>query len=195
MGRGTIDPEPLTPPQAQPTTTGEVSHQSQEQHDEEFVQLAIAALTVSAIYLYAWPAANLFYAAAVLFHVGLGVAFCVAGLFLLRDALRGPALVKLGLWFLLPDRSSVSHLSIPARRTSHWNLMYAHIVVSAIAVVLLAAWFFSRRQVPARNLWESTAGVLAVAVIVSVGAVLRARLMEQAVRHQEPCHGAAVHGR
>ena len=45
-------------------------------------QLAIAALTISAIYLYAWPTANLFYAAAVLFHVGLGVAFCVAGLFL-----------------------------------------------------------------------------------------------------------------
>ena len=64
---------------------------------KRFVQLAIAALTVSAIYLYAWPAANLFYAAAVLFHVGLGVAFCVAGLFLLRDALRAPVTRKAGL--------------------------------------------------------------------------------------------------
>ena len=43
-----------------------------------FARLSIAALTISAVYLYAWPAPNLFYAAAVLFHVGLGVVFCVA---------------------------------------------------------------------------------------------------------------------
>ena len=57
---------------------------------------SIAALTLSAIYLYAWPAANLFYAAVVLFHVGLGVAFCIGGLRLLPDAMRQPAIVKVG---------------------------------------------------------------------------------------------------
>ena len=67
---------------------------------KRLAQLAIAALTISAIYLYAWPAPNLFYVGAVLFHTGLGVAFCVAGLFLRRDALRGPLPVKLGVLVL-----------------------------------------------------------------------------------------------
>ena len=158
-------------------------------------QLAIAALTISAIYLYAWPAANLFYAAAVLFHVGLGVVFCVGGLFLLRDTLRGPALLKLAT--LILAAGSVLGLALIYTGTSHthWNLMYAHIAVSAIAVILLAAWFLSRRKVPQRNLWTATAGVVVVAVIVVDRRSLRPRIVEQALRHQESCYCAAVDGR
>src|SRR5271167_4250353 len=138
---------------------------------KRFGQLAIAALTISAIYLYAWPAPNLFYAAAVLFHVGLGVVFCVAGLFLLRDALRGPLLVKLGAVVLAAG--SVLGLVLIYTGTSHVhrNLMYAHIVVSAIAVILLGAWFWSQRGIPVRNLWGITAGVVIIAVVVSIGAI------------------------
>jgi len=58
--------------------------------------LSIVALTISAIYLYAWPAANLFYAAVVLAHVGLGVLFCIGGLRLLPAAIRQPLIVKIG---------------------------------------------------------------------------------------------------
>ncbi len=110
---------------------------------KRFGQLAIAALTISAIYLYAWPAPNLFYVAAVLFHVGLGVAFCVVGFFLLREALRGPVLIRLG--SLILAVGSILGLALIYTGTSriHWNLMYAHIAVSAIAVILLAAWFLS----------------------------------------------------
>ncbi len=137
---------------------------------KRFGPLSIAALTISAIYLYAWPAPNMFYAAAVFFHVGLGAAFCVAGLFLLRDALRGPILVKLGA--LVLAAGSVLGLVLIYTGTSrlHWNLFYAHIAVSAIAVVLLAAWFFSRGRVPTRNLWGTMAAVVAVAAILASGA-------------------------
>ena len=62
---------------------------------KKLATLSIAALTISAIYLYAWPAANLFYAAVVLFHVGLGVLFCIGGLRLLPTAMRQPLIVKL----------------------------------------------------------------------------------------------------
>ena len=58
--------------------------------------LSIATLTASAVYLYAWPAANVFYAAVVLLHVGVGVGFCFGGLFLLPYALRQPFIAKLG---------------------------------------------------------------------------------------------------
>jgi Flp pilus assembly protein TadD len=133
-------------------------------------QLAIAALTLLAVYLYAWPAANLFYAAAVLFHVGLGIVFCVAGLFLLREAMRGPGIVKVGALVLAVG--AVLGLALIYTGTSrlHWNLVYAHIAVSTVAVVLLGAWFFGRRRVPARSLWMPLTVAVAIAVVVSAGA-------------------------
>ncbi len=137
---------------------------------KKFAQLSIAALTISAVYLYAWPAPNLFYAAAVLFHVGLGVMFCVAGLILLPRLLREPALVKLGSLILAVGSALGLALIYTGTSRSHWRLMYAHIAVSAIAVLLLAAWSFSRRRAPAHNPWGAIAGVLVVAVILVVGA-------------------------
>ncbi|HME31839.1 MAG TPA: multiheme c-type cytochrome, partial [Terriglobales bacterium] len=136
-----------------------------------FGQLSIAALTISAGYLYAWPAPNLFYAAAVFLHVGLGVVFCVAGLILLPRVLRGPVIVKLGALILAVGSVLGLALIYTGTSHSHWNLMYAHIAVSTIAVLLLAAWFWSRRRAPAHNPRGSVATVLAVAVILSVGAV------------------------
>jgi Tfp pilus assembly protein PilF len=133
-------------------------------------RLSIGALTLSAVYLYAWPAPNLFYAAAVLFHVGLGVALCVAGLFLLRDALRGPMLVELGTVVLAGGSALGLALIYTGTSRVHWNLMYAHIAVSVIAVVLLAGWFFSRGKVTARNVWGSMAAVVAVAAILAASA-------------------------
>ena len=137
---------------------------------KKFAVLALAALTVSAIYLYAWPSANLFYATAVLLHVGLGVMFCVAGLFLLRDALRGPAIVKLGAVLLAAGSVLGLALIYTGTSRSYSNLMYEHNAVSAIAVVLLGAWFFSRNRGPARKVWATTVAVVAVAVLVSAGA-------------------------
>jgi Tfp pilus assembly protein PilF len=113
---------------------------------KKFGVLSIAALTISAIYLYSWPAANLFYAGAVLFHVALGVVLCAVGLILLRDALRGPVIVKLGA--LVLAAGSVFGLALIYTGTSrvHWNLLYVHIAVSGVAVVLLAGWWFWRRS-------------------------------------------------
>ncbi len=62
---------------------------------KKLAALSIAMLTLSAIYLYAWPAPNVFYAGMVLAHVGLGVLFCIGGLRLLPAAMRQPLIVKL----------------------------------------------------------------------------------------------------
>ena len=137
---------------------------------KKFAQLSIAALTISAVYLYAWPAPNLFYAAAVLFHVGLGAVFCVAGLILLPRLLREPAFVKLGSLILAVGSALGLALVYTGTSRSHWKLMYAHIAVSAIAVLLLAAWSFSRRRAPSHKPWGAIAGVVVVAVILVVGA-------------------------
>ena len=99
-------------------------------HDEErrSGQLIAFANDLSAtlpLYLAATP--NLFYAAAVLFHVGLGVVFCVAGLLLLREMLRGPVILKLG--SLILAVGSVLGLALIYTGTAHrhWGLAYAHI--------------------------------------------------------------------
>ena len=77
---------------------------------------SIAALTLSAIYVYAWPAANFLYAAVVLAHVGLGVAFCLGGLRLLPTvmdrswrAARLHALVGLRIRFYRAEDQEQDH--------------------------------------------------------------------------------------
>ncbi len=153
---------------------------------KRLARLSIGALTLSAVYLYAWPAPNLFYAAAVLFHVGLGVVFSVAGLFLLRHALRGPVLVKLGTVVLAAGSALGLALIYTGTSRVHWNLMYAHIAASALAVVLLGTWLFSRGKVPARNVVGSDGCRGGHCRHPCSRSVLRAKLLEQAVRHQKP---------
>ena len=132
--------------------------------------LSIAALTISAIYLYAWPAANLFYAAAVLFHVGLGVLFCIGGLFLLPTLLRQPLAVKAGA-LLLAVGSVVGLVLIKTGTTRvHWNLLYVHIAVSAIGVILLFAWWLAQRDSGKRRPWVTVFATVIVAAAVSLAA-------------------------
>ena len=78
--------------------------------------LSLSALTLSAIYLYAWPSANVFYAGVVLVHVGLGVLFCIGGLRLLPYASRQPAIVKLATLVLIIGFTDAVHLMIDIRR-------------------------------------------------------------------------------
>jgi hypothetical protein len=68
---------------------------------KKLATISIAALTLSAIYLYAWPAPNLFYAVVVLFHVGLGVLFLIGGLRLLPAVFGQPLIVKVGTLVLI----------------------------------------------------------------------------------------------
>ena len=83
---------------------------------KKLATISIAALTLSAIYLYAWPAPNLFYAVVVLFHVGLGVLFSIGGLRLLPRVLRQPFIVKAGTLALI-----VGAVVCRERRTSLVN--------------------------------------------------------------------------
>ncbi len=126
--------------------------------------LSITALTLSAVYLYAWPAANLFYAAVVLFHVGLGVLFCVGGLRLLPAAMRQPLIVKLGALVLVIGAALGLALIYTGASRPYTKLLLSHAIVSALAVALLAGWWFSRRKEPKRSAWVPALGMIAVAV-------------------------------
>src|SRR5208337_2249207 len=101
----------------------------------------------------AWPAANLFYAAMVLFHVGLGVLFCVGGLRLLPYAIRQPAIVKVGTLVLVVGAVLGLALIYTGASRPYTKLLLSHGAVSAMAVALLAGWWLSQRKNQNRSAW------------------------------------------
>jgi len=137
---------------------------------KKFALVSISALTLSAIYLYAWPAANWFYAAVVLFHVGLGVAFCIGSLRLLPVVMRAPAIVKLGTLVLAVGATLGLALIYTGASRPYTKLLLSHATVSALAVALLAGWWLSRRSDANRSAWGPAMGIVAVAVVVAFGA-------------------------
>jgi Tfp pilus assembly protein PilF len=132
--------------------------------------LSIAALTISAIYLYAWPAPNLFYAAVVLGHVGLGVLFCIGGLRLLPTAMRQPLIVKLATLVLIVGAALGLTLIYTGASRPYTKLLLSHGAVSFLAVALLAGWWYSRRKESSGSAWAPVAGAVAIAVVVALGA-------------------------
>ena len=132
--------------------------------------LSIAGLTISSIILYAWPAPNLPYAALVLFHVGLGAAFSIGGLFLLPFALRQPVIVKIGAVVLAVGAALGLALIYTGTTRPYAKLLYSHTVGCGLAVVLLAGWWLSRRSASKRNAWATSLAMLAAAAVISVGA-------------------------
>ena len=132
--------------------------------------LSIIALTASAIYLYAWPTPSLFYAALVLFHTALGVVFCVAALRLVPLLRREAVTVKLSAVVL--GAGSVLGLILIRTGTTrpHARLLALHIVISGVAVVILAAVWLSRRQGMGRMSWATLAGMFVAALAIAAGA-------------------------
>lgn len=142
---------------------------------KKFALLSLAVLTISAIYLYAWPTPNLFYAAVVLLHVGVGVLLCLGGIRVLPRALRQPSIVRLGS-ILLAIGAVIGLVMIAMAFTyegvsrARSNVLYAHIIISAIAVVLLAAWWLSQRSSARLGAWKMAVPVLLVAAVISFAA-------------------------
>src|SRR5271165_1341729 len=132
--------------------------------------LSIAALTISAIYLYAWPAPNVFYAAVVLFHVSLGVLFCIGGLRLLPAAMRQPLIVKLATLVLIIGAALGLALIYTGASRPYTKLLLSHGALSALAVALLLGWLLSRNRDAIRSAWAPVLGTVAVAVVITLGA-------------------------
>ena len=131
----------------------------------------LTLLVLSAIYLAAWPAPNLVYPAVVLAHAGFGLLFALLALRLLPRALQQPLLCKLGALLLaLGTLIGVALIFTGTSRPLRYGLL-AHIALSVIAVVLLAAWWTQQRQSqPALAGWTRAAAFLVLAVAVSGGA-------------------------
>jgi Tfp pilus assembly protein PilF len=109
--------------------------------------LSVLILAGTAIYLYAFPSATIFYAGVVLLHTGLGL-LAILGLllFFMSGAFRGESwLARLGwLFFLAGGAIGIVLVKLgTAHRYNNW--LYAHIALSTVGVLLLAAaWLASR---------------------------------------------------
>jgi len=136
---------------------------------KKLATLSLATLTISAIYLYAWPAPNAFYAAVVLLHVGLGVLFCVGGLRMLPTAMRQPAVVKLATLILIVGAVLGLALIYTGASRPYTKLLLSHGAVSFLAVALLAGWWYSRRKESSASAWVPALGAVAVAVVIALG--------------------------
>jgi Flp pilus assembly protein TadD len=104
-------------------------------------------LTISALYLYAFPQANIFYAAVVLLHAVAGVFTAILLVLLLSSRLRnGSVLGRAGL--LLVASGAILGLILFKTGTARaeWRWFYLHIALSIIGIGLLIADWWDRRK-------------------------------------------------
>ena len=108
--------------------------------------LSVLVLVVTAVYLFAFPSATIFYAANVILHTGLGV---LVGLGLLAFLFRGIGkeswMAKIGWLFLLAG--AVLGIVLIKIGTAHrfklW--LYWHMALCVVAVIfLMIAWLSQR---------------------------------------------------
>jgi len=132
--------------------------------------LSVLILALTAVYLYAIPAATIFYAGAVLLHTGLGL-LAILGvlLFLIRGGLRQETwLARLGwLFFVAGGGLGVVLIKIGTpHRFKTW--LYAHIALCLLGVLFLAsAWLASRGRLTAGFVQPSLR--FAVLTLLTVG--------------------------
>jgi len=106
----------------------------------------IVFLTVSAIYLYAFPQANVAFAVVVLLHALLGIVTTIILLFRLWRTLRdGSTFSAIG-WVLLAVGGLVGIALIwLGTSRNHWSLLYTHLALSFLGVTFLIANFARER--------------------------------------------------
>jgi Tfp pilus assembly protein PilF len=132
------------------------------------LSLLIAFLVVSAVYLYTFPQANVFYAGVLLLHAGIGVVVAIWLLFwLARSWRQGGLLLRVGMIFLFLGAIPGFVLFYTGALRTEWTIVYVHMVVSFFGAGLIVAARLGDRG------WLSRyAAVRAVAVLAVVAALM-----------------------
>src|SRR5713226_9429465 len=150
----------------------------------------IGFLVASAIYLYAFPQANVFYAGVVLLHAIAGVVVSVLLLLWLIRSLflrQGEPLVRVGMIFLFLGAIPGLALIYTGALPTEWTLVYVHIGVSFLGAGLIAAARLGDHGWLPRHAVLRVAAVLAVlAVLAPVARYLREARWNQHGRIENP---------
>jgi len=152
------------------------------------LSLLLAFLGASAIYLYAFPQANVLYAGVVLLHAVAGVAAVILlVLWLVRSLRQGELLVQIGMAMLLVGAIPGLVLIYTGALRAHWTLVYVHIAVSFLGAGLIAAARRGDRGCLPRSSVIRVAAVLVVlAVLAPAARYLRETRWNQHGRIQNP---------
>ena len=107
---------------------------------------ALLFLFLSAIYLYAFPQPNLFYAIVVLLHAVVGLVLAIYLLIFLARLVREGSWIDRAGWLLLLGSAGVGAALIKiGTLRADWNWLYLHIVLSLAGVGLLFGSWAGRR--------------------------------------------------
>ncbi|HEV2134782.1 MAG TPA: tetratricopeptide repeat protein [Terracidiphilus sp.] len=111
-----------------------------------FLIATAVGLAASALYLFAFPSATIFYESIVLLHIFAGAAFLIFALPWITHLMRGRSLwEKLGWAVLLLGGAFGAVIIFTGARRNMWPVLYTHELVSAVgAAVLLFIWTGSR---------------------------------------------------
>ncbi len=152
--------------------------------------LLIGFLVVSAIYLYAFPQANVFYAGVVLLHAVAGVVVSVLLLLWLVRSLfvvQGEPLVRVGMILLFLGAIPGLALIYTGALRTHWTLVYIHIGVSFLGAGLFAAaWLGAHGWLPRHAVLRVAAVLAVLAVLAPVARYLREARWNQHGRIENP---------
>ena len=108
--------------------------------------LLVITLFVSALYLYAFPQTNVIYAVVVLAHAFLGLVATLLLLPILWRSFRQGWFLSSMAWVLLLSGGVVGLVLIKiGTERSHWNSVYLHIALSAVAGAFLLSTWVARR--------------------------------------------------
>ncbi len=148
----------------------------------------IAWLVVSAIYLYAFPQANIFYAGVVFLHVVAGVvASVLLLLWLARSWRQGEPLVRAGMALLFLGAIPGLALIYTGALRAEWPLVYIHLGLSFLGAGLIAAAHLGNRRWLSRHAaLRVTAVIVVLAVLAPVSRYLREARWTQHGRIENP---------
>jgi Flp pilus assembly protein TadD len=104
-------------------------------------------LTLSAIYLYAYPTATILYGGGVLLHTGAGIVLALLLLPILRQVFRdAPLEIRFG-WLLIAAGTLLGLVLIKIGTPNRFHLwLYLHIALCAAGVLLVATSWLTRRS-------------------------------------------------
>jgi len=136
----------------------------------------VSFLAISALYLYAFPQANLFYAVVVLLHAFGGVLAAVLLIAKLVSLFRSGSLASRAGWLLITVGAVFGLILIKTGTLrTEWNKLYFHIALSVAGVaVLIAGWLNARVRSKAGPLGSQLLArglrvVLCLAVLGGIG--------------------------
>jgi len=136
-------------------------------------------LFVSAVYLYAFPQPNVFYAAIVLLHAVAGVVATLLLVFFLFRLLRDGSVASGMGWVLLAGGAVVGVILIKTGTPRvEWNLLYVHILLSLGGTGLIFAEWAGKRGWLSPGLGSSFVRC-AISLLVLAGFALAARYLRE----------------